>query len=103
MTIGLVGRKAGMTRVFTEAGDSLPVTVIEALPNRIVQVKDSKADGYRAIQVTWQRRADEKPPLAITPSPPGRAGSNSPAAVKDEPKAGAGFKWTCSRPARSST
>ena len=38
MTIGLVGRKAGMTRVFTEAGDALPVTVIEALPNRIVQV-----------------------------------------------------------------
>jgi ribosomal protein L3 len=42
MTIGLIGRKAGMTRVFTDAGDSLPVTVIEALPNRIVQVKDSK-------------------------------------------------------------
>ena len=45
MTIGLVGRKAGMTRVFTDAGDAQPVTVIEALPNRIVQVKDSKADG----------------------------------------------------------
>ena len=53
MTIGLVGRKAGMTRVFTEAGDAQPVTVIEALPNRIVQVKDSKADGYRAVQVTF--------------------------------------------------
>jgi len=56
MTIGLVGRKAGMTRVFTEAGDALPVTVIEALPNRIVQVKDSKADGYRAVQVTFGTR-----------------------------------------------
>jgi large subunit ribosomal protein L3 len=56
MTIGLVGRKAGMTRVFTDAGDSLPVTVIEALPNRIVQVKDSKADGYRAVQVTFATR-----------------------------------------------
>jgi large subunit ribosomal protein L3 len=56
MTIGLVGRKAGMTRVFTETGDALPVTVIEALPNRIVQVKDSKADGYRAIQVTFGTR-----------------------------------------------
>ena len=56
MTIGLVGRKAGMTRVFTDAGDSLPVTVIEALPNRIVQVKDSKADGYRAVQVTFGTR-----------------------------------------------
>ena len=52
MTIGLVGRKAGMTRVFTDAGDALPVTVIEALPNRIVQVKDASPDGYRAVQVT---------------------------------------------------
>jgi large subunit ribosomal protein L3 len=56
MTIGLVGRKAGMTRVFTDAGDTQPVTVIEALPNRIVQVKDSKSDGYRAIQVTFGTR-----------------------------------------------
>src|SRR5688572_27766648 len=56
MTIGLVGRKAGMTRVFTDAGDTQPVTVIEALPNRIVQVKDSKADGYRAVQVTFGTR-----------------------------------------------
>jgi large subunit ribosomal protein L3 len=56
MTIGLVGRKAGMTRVFTDAGDAQSVTVIEALPNRIVQVKDSKADGYRAIQVTFGTR-----------------------------------------------
>jgi large subunit ribosomal protein L3 len=56
MTIGLVGRKAGMTRVFTDAGDAQPVTVIEVLPNRIVQVKDSKADGYRAIQVTFGTR-----------------------------------------------
>ena len=56
MTIGLVGRKAGMTRVFTDAGDALPVTVIEALPNRIVQVKDSKTEGYRAIQVTFGTR-----------------------------------------------
>jgi len=56
MTIGLVGRKAGMTRVFTDAGEAQPVTVIEALPNRIVQVKDSKADGYRAVQVTFATR-----------------------------------------------
>ncbi|MCC7199560.1 MAG: 50S ribosomal protein L3 [Gammaproteobacteria bacterium] len=52
MTIGLVGRKCGMTRIFTDAGESVPVTVIEALPNRIVQVKAEKPDGYRAIQVT---------------------------------------------------
>ncbi len=52
MAIGLVGRKCGMTRVFTEAGESLPVTVIEALPNRVTRVKSVESDGYRALQVT---------------------------------------------------
>lgn len=52
MTIGLVGRKRGMTRVFTEEGVSIPVTVIEARPNRITQVKTAESDGYRALQVT---------------------------------------------------
>jgi large subunit ribosomal protein L3 len=59
MTIGLVGRKSGMTRVFTEDGSSIPVTVIEVQPNRVTQVKDSDSDGYRAIQVTaGSRRAN---------------------------------------------
>ncbi len=59
MTIGLVGRKSGMTRVFTEDGSSVPVTVIEVEPNRVTQVKDSDSDGYRAIQVTaGSRRAN---------------------------------------------
>jgi len=53
MTIGLIGRKAGMTRVFTDAGESIPVTVIEALPNRVTQVKGVEGDGYRAVQVTF--------------------------------------------------
>ena len=58
MTIGLVGRKTGMTRVFTEAGDSVPVTVIEVDPNRVTQVKTADADGYAAIQITvGERRA----------------------------------------------
>ena len=52
MAIGLVGRKCGMTRVFTEGGESIPVTVIEALPNRITQLKTADRDGYRAVQVT---------------------------------------------------
>jgi large subunit ribosomal protein L3 len=52
MTIGIIGRKCGMTRVFTEEGDSVPVTVIEAGPNRVTQVKTAEADGYRALQVT---------------------------------------------------
>ena len=56
MTIGLIGRKAGMTRVFTDAGESIPVTVIEALPNRVTQVKAVEGDGYRAIQVAYGER-----------------------------------------------
>ena len=52
MTIGIVGIKRGMTRVFTEDGVSIPVTVIEATPNRITQVKSVDTDGYTAIQVT---------------------------------------------------
>jgi large subunit ribosomal protein L3 len=49
--VGLVGRKAGMTRVFTEAGETVPVTVIQALPNRVTQVRTAEVDGYRALQV----------------------------------------------------
>jgi len=52
MTIGLIGRKRGMTRVFTEQGDSVPVTVVEVSPNRITQVKTVETDGYSALQVT---------------------------------------------------
>jgi len=56
--MGLVGRKCGMTRVFTEDGVSIPVTVIEAQPNRITQVKTVETDGYRALQVVaGSRRA----------------------------------------------
>lgn len=56
MAIGIVGRKCGMTRVFTEDGVSVPVTVIEATPNRITQIKDLEVDGYRAVQVTTGTR-----------------------------------------------
>ena len=56
MAIGLVGRKCGMTRVFTDAGDSVPVTVVELLPNRVTQVKTDERDGYRAVQVTYGER-----------------------------------------------
>lgn len=52
MAIGLVGRKLGMSRIFTETGESIPVTVIEVLPNRITQVKTEANEGYQAIQVT---------------------------------------------------
>ncbi len=56
MTIGLVGRKCGMTRIFTAAGESVPVTVVEVLANRVTQVKGEDKDGYRAVQVTYGKR-----------------------------------------------
>ena len=52
MAIGLVGRKSGMTRVFTDDGISIPVTVVEVDPNRVTRVKTQESDGYSAIQVT---------------------------------------------------
>lgn len=52
MSIGIVGRKCGMSRIFTQSGESVPVTLIEATPNRVVQVKTPESDGYAAVQVT---------------------------------------------------
>jgi large subunit ribosomal protein L3 len=65
MTMGLVGRKCGMTRIFMENGDSIPVTVIEAQPNRVSQVKTRETDGYRALQVTTGSR---KPSRVVKPA-----------------------------------
>jgi large subunit ribosomal protein L3 len=62
MQIGLVGKKCGMTRVFTEAGAGIPVTVIEVAPNRITQIKTADIDGYNAIQVS----IGERKPSRIT-------------------------------------
>ena len=56
MSIGLVGRKSGMTRIFTEEGTSIPVTVVEVQPNRVTQIKTPETDGYTAIQVTTGSR-----------------------------------------------
>jgi large subunit ribosomal protein L3 len=66
MTIGIVGRKSGMTRIFTDDGVSIPVSVIEVEPNRITQVKSAETDGYSAVQVTvGSRRASRvSKPLA---------------------------------------
>lgn len=60
MAIGIVGRKCGMTRVFTEDGRSIPVTVVEAEPNRVTQIKTDDVDGYRAVQVTAGRRKPQR-------------------------------------------
>ena len=60
MAIGLVGKKCGMTRVFTEAGVSVPVTVVEVTANRIAQIKTTDTDGYEALQVTTGTRRDSR-------------------------------------------
>lgn len=56
MSMGLIGKKCGMTRVFQENGTSVPVTVVQVLPNRVVQVKNNETDGYCAVQVTTGAR-----------------------------------------------
>ena len=53
MTIGIIGKKRGMTRIFTEDGQSIPVTVIEARPNRVASLTDAGRQGYRAVQLAW--------------------------------------------------
>ena len=56
MSLGLVGRKVGMTRVFTDDGDSIPVTVVDVSNNRVTQIKNAESDGYSAVQVTFGKR-----------------------------------------------
>lgn len=60
MNIGLIGRKCGMTRVFTPEGISIPVSVLEILPNRVTQIKKAETDGYYAIQVTTGTRRSSR-------------------------------------------
>ena len=56
MSLGLVGRKVGMTRVFAEDGSSIPVTVLDVSNNRVTQIKTPETDGYAAVQVTFGKR-----------------------------------------------
>jgi large subunit ribosomal protein L3 len=65
MTIGIIGRKVGMTRVFTAAGESIPVTVVECTPNRITQVKTPESDGYTAVQVAFGTQKAQRETKAI--------------------------------------
>ena len=53
MTKGILGKKVGMTQIFTESGELIPVTVVEATPNVVLQVKTVETDGYEAIQVGY--------------------------------------------------
>jgi len=66
MAIGVIGRKAGMTRIFGDDGQSVPVTVVEVQPNRVTQARTEERDGYRAIQVTAgsRRKSRVTQPLA---------------------------------------
>ena len=56
MSLGLIGRKVGMMRIFTDEGDSIPVTVVDVSDNRVTQVKTTETDGYSAVQVAFGKR-----------------------------------------------
>ncbi len=56
MSLGLLGRKVGMMRIFTDDGDSIPVTVLDVSDNRVTQIKTPETDGYSAVQVTFGKR-----------------------------------------------
>jgi large subunit ribosomal protein L3 len=82
MSLGLIGRKIGMTRIFTESGDSLPVTVVDVTGNRVTQVKTSETDGYSAVQVAFgvKRPIRVNKPLAGHFS---KAGSEAASSLKE--------------------
>ena len=60
MSLGLIGRKVGMTRVFTEDGTTVPVTVLEVIPNRVTQIKKIVSDGYNSLQVAFGQQKSNK-------------------------------------------
>ena len=60
MSLGLIGRKVGMTRVFTVEGNSIPVTVLEVIPNRVTQIKNIKNDGYESLQIAYGQKKSNK-------------------------------------------
>lgn len=66
MSIGLVGRKVGMTRVFTDEGDSIPVTVVDVSQNRVTQLKTVAKDGYSAVQIAFGVRRSSRVSKAVT-------------------------------------
>ncbi len=76
MTLGLVGRKIGMTRVFADDGSAIPVTVLDVANNRVTQIKTPDTDGYAAVQVTYgKRRAVARREAASRPPREGGRGS----------------------------
>ena len=112
MILGLVGRKVGMTRVFTDDGDAVPVTVLDVSNNRVTQIKTPETDGYSAVQVTFgKRRAIARHQAAGRPLREGRRRSRLDAARNFASsaeelaslKAGASSVPTSSRSASTST
>lgn len=65
MSLGLIGRKVGMTRIFTDAGDSVPVTVLDVANNRVAQVKSPDHDGYSALQLAYGKRRNSRVAKAL--------------------------------------
>jgi len=66
MSLGLIGRKVGMTRVFTVEGNSIPVTVLEVIPNRVTQIKNIKNDGYESLQIAYGQKKPNKLTKSLT-------------------------------------
>lgn len=86
MSLGLIGRKVGMTRIFTEEGESVPVTVLEVIPNRVTQVKTSSSDGYAGLQVAYGERRASRVNKALA-GHYAKAGVSAGAGIKEFPVA----------------
>ena len=65
MSLGMIGQKAGMTRIFDSTGISVPVTAISVTPNQITQIKTLETDGYKAVQVSYGQKKESKVNKAI--------------------------------------
>ena len=87
MSLGLIGRKVGMTRVFTEDGASIPVTVLEVVPNRVTQIKTIASDGYTGLQVAYGTRRASRINSALT-GPYAKSGSAAGAGIHEFPVTG---------------
>ncbi|MCB5185413.1 50S ribosomal protein L3 [Methylobacillus gramineus] len=84
MSLGLIGRKVGMTRIFTEEGESIPVTVLEVVPNRVTQIKTVASDGYTGLQVAYGERRASRIGKALT-GHYAKAGVSAGAGIKEFP------------------
>lgn len=84
MSLGLIGRKVGMTRIFTDEGESIPVTVLEVVPNRVTQIKTAASDGYTSLQVAYGERRASRIGKALT-GHYAKAGVSAGAGIKEFP------------------